>query len=76
VLAQAVDAARAADLFLVVGSSLVVQPAASLPEAAKHNGARLVIVNREATPLDPIADLTIRASIGGVFVALCPQLVN
>jgi NAD-dependent deacetylase len=75
-LTRAVKAARAADLFLVVGSSLVVQPAASLPEAAKGNGARLVIVNREATPLDALADLVVRASIGGVFVALCPQLVN
>jgi NAD-dependent deacetylase len=76
VLARATNATRSADVFLVVGSSLVVQPAASLPEAAKANSSRLVIINREATPLDPLADLTIRAPIGRVFVALCPQLVN
>jgi NAD-dependent deacetylase len=53
----------AADLFLVLGSSLVVQPAASFPEMAKRNGARLVIVNRQETPLDGIADLVIRHGI-------------
>jgi NAD-dependent deacetylase len=55
------------DLFLVVGSSLVVYPAAALPRLAKENGARLVIVNREPTPLDGIADLVIRSEIGAVL---------
>jgi len=54
----------ACDLFLAIGSSLVVHPAAGLPALAKRNGARLVIVNREATGLDRIADLVIRAEIG------------
>jgi NAD-dependent deacetylase len=54
----------AADLFLVLGSSLVVQPAASFPEIAKRRGARLVIVNLQETPLDDIADLVVRESIG------------
>lgn len=57
----------AADLFLVLGSSLVVHPAAGFPAIAKRNGARLVIVNREPTPLDDYADLTLRASIGPVL---------
>jgi NAD-dependent deacetylase len=54
----------AADLFIVAGSSLVVYPAAGFPELAKRNGAALVIVNREATGLDPIADLVLNRAIG------------
>jgi NAD-dependent deacetylase len=54
----------AADLFIVAGSSLVVYPAAGLPELAKHNGASLLIINREPTGLDPIADLVLNRSIG------------
>jgi NAD-dependent deacetylase len=54
----------AADLFVVVGSSLVVYPAAGFPELAKRNGATLVIVNRESTPLDRIADLVVGRPIG------------
>jgi len=50
----------ACDLFIVIGSSLLVQPAASLPVMAKENGAKLVIINMESTPLDHIADLTLR----------------
>ncbi|MEE1657712.1 Sir2 family NAD-dependent protein deacetylase [Microvirga sp. CF3062] len=57
----------ACDLFLVAGSSLVVFPAAAFPAFAKENGARLVIVNREPTPLDRAADLVIHAEIGEVF---------
>ena len=52
---RARDEALACDLFLVLGSSLVVQPAASFPELAAMNGAKLVIVNRDPTPLDEIA---------------------
>ncbi len=55
------------DLFLVVGSSLVVFPAATLPVIAKRQGARLVILNREPTELDPIADLVIRAESGAAL---------
>src|SRR4051794_11485324 len=56
----------AADLCLVLGSSLVVYPAAGFPEMAKRGGARLAIVNRQETPLDAIADLVIREGIGDV----------
>ena len=52
------------DLFLAVGSSLVVWPAAGFPLMAKRNGARLAIVNREATDFDEMADLVVRADIG------------
>ncbi|MDF2687549.1 MAG: NAD-dependent deacetylase [Microvirga sp.] len=59
--------AASCDLFLVAGSSLVVFPAATFPSFAKDNGARLVLVNREPTPLDKAADLVIHAEIGEVF---------
>ncbi|MEE2775720.1 MAG: Sir2 family NAD-dependent protein deacetylase [Acidobacteriota bacterium] len=52
------------DLFLATGSSLVVYPAAGFPALAKRNGARLVILNRESTDLDTIADLVIHDEIG------------
>jgi NAD-dependent deacetylase len=55
------------DLFLAIGSSLVVWPAAGFPLMAKRNGARLAILNREATEFDEIADLVIRQDIGTVL---------
>src|SRR3984893_2551457 len=55
------------DLFLAVGSSLVVWPAAGFPLLAKRNGARLVIINREATEFDEIADVVIHQDIGTVL---------
>jgi NAD-dependent deacetylase len=59
--------ALSCDVFLVIGSSLLVYPAAAFPEIAKENGAKLVIVNREPTPLDGIADLVIHEEIGSVL---------
>jgi NAD-dependent deacetylase len=64
---RAEELTRACDLFLAVGSSLVVWPAAGFPLLAKRNGARLVIINREATEFDGIADLVIRDDIGTVL---------
>ena len=55
------------DLFLAIGSSLVVWPAAGFPVMAKRNGARLVIINREATEFDQMADLVARDDIGAVL---------
>ena len=55
------------DLFLAIGSSLVVWPAAGFPMMAKRNGARLIIVNREPTDFDDIANLVVRHDIGTVF---------
>jgi NAD-dependent deacetylase len=59
--------AERCDLFLAIGSSLVVQPAAILPLLAKQAGATLVIVNRDRTPLDAVADLVIGEDIGDVL---------
>jgi NAD-dependent deacetylase len=63
-MARAEAATLACDLFLVLGSSLVVYPAAGFPLLAKRNGARLVIVNREPTEQDEIADLVVHDAIG------------
>ncbi len=66
-MARARVATLAADLFIVLGSSLVVYPAAGFPLLAKRNGARLVIVNREPTDQDELADLVIHAEIGATM---------
>lgn len=63
-MARAETEARRCDLFLVLGSSLVVYPAAGLPIEAKRSGATLAILNREPTDLDPIADLVVHGEIG------------
>jgi NAD-dependent deacetylase len=63
-MARAEEATLAADLFIVLGSSLVVYPAAGFPILAKKNGARLVIVNREPTDQDIYADLVLNRQIG------------
>jgi NAD-dependent deacetylase len=70
VWARAEALTRACDAFVAVGSSLVVQPAASLPAKASRAGAALVIVNREPTPLDGLADAVLLGEAGTVLPAL------
>jgi NAD-dependent protein deacetylase/lipoamidase len=60
---------KSCDLFLAVGSSLVVWPAAGFPLMAKRNGAALVIINREPTEFDDIADLVVRNDIGDALAS-------
>ena len=67
VVLAAQQAAESCDLFLAVGSSLVVQPAASLPVIARNAGAKLIIVNREETPVDSAADLVLHGEIGDIL---------
>ncbi|MYZ48099.1 NAD-dependent deacetylase [Rhizobiales bacterium L72] len=71
---RAVRLAESADLLIVLGSSLVVHPAAMIPVVARESGADLVIVNRDPTPLDGVATLVLREAIGPVFLRLFPQL--
>lgn len=75
---EAMNSAEAAsldcDLFLVLGSSLVVYPAAGFPLLAKRKGARLAIVNRDPTEQDPYADLVLNAEIGAVLTAVAPAM--
>jgi NAD-dependent deacetylase len=72
VLAAATEAAADCDLLLAVGTTLQVQPAAGLAEVAVRHGARLVIVNRDPTPYDPLAVALLRDPIGDVL----PRLVG
>jgi NAD-dependent deacetylase len=68
---RATELAQSCDLFMAIGSSLVVWPAAGFPLLAKNSGARLVIINNEPTEQDDLADLVIRHDIGdtlGPFV--------
>jgi NAD-dependent protein deacetylase/lipoamidase len=66
---RATAEAAACDLFLAIGSSLTVYPAAGLPVLAKQTGAGLVIINRERTDLDHLADLVINKEIGPTLQA-------
>ena len=66
---RAEEATLACDLFLAMGSSLVVYPAAGFPVLAKRNGAKLAIVNRESTELDDYADLVVNAELGPTLAA-------
>jgi len=66
-LAEAFDLSMSTDLVLALGSSLVVEPAASIPLQAKNNGARLVIINRTETPLDGLADVVVHQAIGATL---------
>jgi NAD-dependent deacetylase len=61
---------KSCDLFIAIGSSLVVYPAAGFPAVAKQNGSRLVILNREPTDLDYLADLVLNLEIGPTLGAV------
>jgi NAD-dependent deacetylase len=76
ILRQAEKVSLEADLFIAAGSSLVVQPAAGLPLIAKNNNAKLVILNIDPTPLDPLADLVINITVSKVFSNLVPSGKN
>jgi NAD-dependent deacetylase len=71
----AVAAAQGCDLLLAIGSTLTVEPAASLCRVAVESGARLVIVNRDPTPYDSLADATIREPIGDAVPAIVDRLL-
>ncbi|MFH1114667.1 MAG: Sir2 family NAD-dependent protein deacetylase [Pseudomonadota bacterium] len=70
ILEASFNHARACDLFLTVGSSLVVQPAALLPYEAKRAGARLILVNLSTTPYDHLMDIIIPGRAGEVMAAV------
>ena len=75
VFQEAVTRSSRCDLFIVIGSTLVVYPAAYVPEYALDSGAKLVIVNLSATPLDKKAQVLVRAK-AGEFVPRVVQQVN
>ncbi len=71
-MARAERETLACDLFIVLGSSLVVYPAAGFPRLAKEKGAKLAIVNREPTEQDVFADVVLHEEIGAVLRAVVP----
>ena len=71
---EALALAQGADVMLVVGSSLVVRPAADIPLAAARSGARLIIVNAEQTPLDSLAEVVIHGRAGEVLPTILSLL--
>lgn len=75
-LRRALDLARAADIVIVVGSSLQVVPAARVPRVAAQNGATLAIINNDATPLDEVADYTVRGPAGSALTYLADLVVG
>ncbi|MFF8092490.1 NAD-dependent deacetylase [Streptomyces sp. NPDC016675] len=76
VLGEAAAISRACQVFIAVGSSLQVQPAAGLAGVAADHGARLVIVNAEPTPYDDLADEVVREPIGTALPELLRGLVS
>jgi NAD-dependent deacetylase len=76
VLGEAVAITKACQVFLAVGSSLQVQPAAGLAGVAADSGARLIIVNAEPTPYDALADEVVREPIGTALPELLRGLQN
>ncbi len=75
-LAEALDSARMSDLFLIIGTSALVQPAASLPLHAKANGAILIEVNPKPTPISASADHVFRDSAGKVVPELVAHILG
>ncbi|MBS3756195.1 MAG: hypothetical protein KGY56_10910 [Desulfobacterales bacterium] len=73
-LEQSFEHSRKSDLFVVLGSSLTVTPAADLPKEALNNGSTLVIVNRDATPFDSRAHLRFTEQVGEVMHRTVKQL--
>ncbi len=68
--AEAFRRSAACDVFIVIGSSLVVYPAAQMPVEAKRAGAKLVIINRDATPCDSMATIVLRGPAGPTMGAI------
>ena len=71
VFSSAVEASLGADVFISVGTSAIIQPAASLPMAAKESGALIVEVNPHPTPFSEFADYSVRSGASQFFPALC-----
>lgn len=71
-LRRAQEASLRCDLMLAIGTSLEVEPASDLPHLARRRGSRIVIVNRQPTAADSLAEVTVRGDIGSVL----PQLIE
>lgn len=72
--AEAYSRSAACDLFIVIGSSLVVHPAAQMPVVAKRAGAKLVIINRDKTGCDDLADIIVHGQAGEVMAEVLEEV--
>ena len=75
-LEEAIRRSEQSDVFFVIGSSLVVSPAANMPGYAKRNGAKLIILNKGETPYDDLADLRFFELISDVFPPIIERVKN
>jgi NAD-dependent deacetylase len=75
-LQEAQALAMAADVVLIVGSSLQVYPAAGIPRLAREYGARLCIVNAEPTPFDGLAEVVIQGKAGEILPAIVERIAS
>jgi NAD-dependent deacetylase len=71
---EAYERSATCDLFIVIGSSLVVQPAANMPVVAHRSDAKLVIINRDETACDDIADILVKAQAGPAMAAILDEV--
>jgi NAD-dependent deacetylase len=69
-------ATQACDVMIVAGTSLVVSPVAQLPERAKNNGARIIIVNKSTTYMDEFADVVIHGDVAEILPEIAENLIN
>lgn len=74
--AEAFRRSAECNLFIVIGSSLVVYPAAQMPVLAKQSGAKLIIINRDETPCDKRADVIIKGQAGTIMEAILNEVMN
>ena len=68
--------AHACDLMVIAGTSLVVSPVAQLPEQAKKNGARIIIVNKSSTYMDEFADIVIHGNVADILPRIIINILN
>ena len=76
VLQQAQDEVIAADLLIIIGSSLTIYPAAALPSMAISNGSKIIIINLEPTPMDQYADVVIHEKAGIILPQILERFIN
>ena len=73
---KARQATQSCDLMIVAGTSLVVYPVAQLPEQAKQNGARIIVVNKSSTYMDEYADVVIHGDVAEILPEITAQIIN
>jgi len=76
VIQDAIVAAKGCDLLIMVGSSLLVSPANLLPAMAKANGAKIIFINKDPTPMDHLADVVLFGKAGEILPTVIKRIKN